>query len=399
MSRYFDQVRSISRKLPQRQQEAGTVPDAGTVPLPKPQLVVPAREAPAQESLTQPEPLVAANPSGIPVSGVPFSGVPLSYPPLGVPRAQYRIRQAALVQDGHSLGEQALYEALWDHAQPQDKESKLITIGYRQMGVLARLTVNNSKANIKSLMQKLAVEEIASFTHAQGTTYRVFSYPAILQRRRDAGLTHYIKSRGVVFVNPETGTALTDRQRTKGTPLSGAPPLETGVPERGDSGTPQTDEKGVPQIEQHPYRHLSRQKEQTSTTTALAVVVRAVQETIGPIDNDAARRILENCYQRVPDATDDELDHYVRLTAFRIRKSTRVENPIGLMIAQVPKCFEGEPFREFREAEQQRRERARELDDPVATGRYQAVIDDPLASEPEKRLALAALGEGLKKGV
>ena len=387
MSRYFDQVRSISRKLPQRQQEAGTVPDAGTVPLPKPQLVVPARETPAQETPTKPEPLVTANPSGIPVSGVP-----LSYPPLGLPRAQYRIRQAALVQDGHSLGEQALYEALWDHAQQQDKESKLITIGYRQMGVLARLTVNNSKANIKSLMQKLAVEEIASFTHAQGTTYRVFSYPAILQRRRDAGLTHYIKSRGVVFVHPETGAALTNRQRVTGIPLSGTPHLKTGVPERGESGTPQTDEKGIPQMEQHPYRHLIRQKEETSTT-ALAVVVRAVQETIGPIDSDAARRILENCYQRVPDATDDELDHYVRLTAFRIRKSTRVENPIGLLIAQVPKCFEGEPFRQFREAEQQRRERARELEDPGDPGRYRAVLDDPNASEPEKRLALAVLGK------
>src|ERR1035441_4225791 len=93
------------------------------------------------------------------------------------------------------------------------------------------------------------------------------------------------------------------------------------------AGTPQTDEKGVPQIEQHPYRHLVRQKEQTSSS--LAVVVRAVQETIGPIDNDTARRILENCYQRVPDATDDELDHYVRLTAFRIRKSTRVQWPPG----------------------------------------------------------------------
>ena len=81
------------------------------------------------------------------------------------------------------------------------------------------------------------------------------------------------------------------------------------------------------------------------------------------------------------------------LTAFRIRKSTRVENPIGLLIAQVPKCFEGEPFRQFREAEQQRREQARELEDPGDPGRYRAVLDDPNASEPEKRLALAVLGK------
>jgi hypothetical protein len=92
------------------------------------------------------------------------------------------------------------------------------------MSELARLTVNNSKANIQSLVQKLAVEEVASFTHSQGRTYLIYSDVAIIERRRQAGLTHYIKSRGVAFVDPDTGAPMTARIRDKsGAPFSAIP--------------------------------------------------------------------------------------------------------------------------------------------------------------------------------
>ncbi|MDQ2840119.1 MAG: hypothetical protein M3Y72_03590 [Acidobacteriota bacterium] len=299
-----------------------------------------------------------------------------------------------MVQDGHSLGEQALYEALWDHATPQDKESKLITIGYRQMGQLARLTVNNSKANINSLLQKLAVEEVAAFSHAQGTTYRVFSYPAILERRRQSGLTHYVKRRGVVFVNPETAAPLTDRRRVQGIPFSGVPVIDKGTPDKGipffrhiEKGIPESDKKGIPLSDILPYRHLSSNREPSSS---LVRVVQVVQEELGVIDDAAVRRILESCYDGAPDAAIEEIEHFIRLQAARIHRSKGVENPIGLLIRQIPKFFVGEAFKQFR----QRREQAqsRELD-AVDTERYQAVLDDPNAAEQEKRLALAALAK------
>src|SRR5260370_25407493 len=51
--------------------------------------------------------------AGIPVTGTPDLGIPLSGVPLsGVPLKDIpsnRIRRATLAQDGHSLGEQALY--------------------------------------------------------------------------------------------------------------------------------------------------------------------------------------------------------------------------------------------------------------------------------------------------
>ncbi len=173
--------------------------------------------------------------SGTPQKGIPTAQPPTAEPPLYYPpvlsRPTARIRRAASAQDGHSFGEQALYDALWQHGHPYAGDCRIITLGYRRMADLARLTVNNCKANIQSLIQKLAVEEVAGFTHSHGRTYLVHNPAAVLQRRRAAGLTHYIKSRGVVFVDPDTGEALTARIRDRsGIPFSGAP--SSGTPER-----------------------------------------------------------------------------------------------------------------------------------------------------------------------
>jgi len=141
---------------------------------------------------------------GTPETGVPESGTRA----VQTARGPLRIRRAVLAQDGHSLGEQALYEALWRAAGRQSHQTRLITIGYRGMAELARLTVNNCKANIKALANKLAVEEISSYTHAHARSYLIYSFPAILERRKAAGLTHYVKTRGVQFIDPESGKAL-----------------------------------------------------------------------------------------------------------------------------------------------------------------------------------------------
>jgi hypothetical protein len=150
-------------------------------------------------------PLTGTTLAGVPDSGIPETTPPPFAPPLGI-SPKPRIRRALLLSDGHSYGEQALYDALWTHAQPSDHpHTRLITIGYRTMSELARLTVNNCKANIQALAAKLAVEEVASYSHSQGRTYRIYSPEATLQRRQAAGLTHIIKTRGVQFVHPDTG--------------------------------------------------------------------------------------------------------------------------------------------------------------------------------------------------
>ena len=191
-------------------------PVGGTSPEPASEEGSP-EEGPPEPGL----PNKAASGTGTPLSGGPRAYQ--AYPPV-LSRPLTRIRRATSAQDGHSFGEQALYEALWQHAHPHGDETRIVTVGYRRMAELARLTVNNCKANIQSLIQKLAVEEVASFTHSQGRTYLIYSYNAILHRRRESGLTHYIKSRGVLFVDPDTGEPLTTRLRDKsGIPFSPAP--------------------------------------------------------------------------------------------------------------------------------------------------------------------------------
>jgi hypothetical protein len=169
--------------------------------------------------------------SGVPQISAPVSGIPATAIPAAIPRPPARtagpqIRYALRARDGHSAGEQAVYQALWTGAEPYVENSRIVTLGYRSLSRLCGLTVNNCKANLRSLAGKLAIEEAGGHTYTQAKTYIVYSEAAILQRRKTAGLTHYIKSRGVVFVDPETGAEA-------GVPETAIPPNGTGAPEPG----------------------------------------------------------------------------------------------------------------------------------------------------------------------
>ncbi len=121
-----------------------------------------------------------------------------------------RIRRCLAAQDGHSLGEEVLYQALWKASQPEADDTRTITIGWRGMSQLCRMTPKNCKINTQRLLRKLALEILSPYNTPEsiGTTYRVFSSDTILRRRQEAGFEWVIRSRGVEFVNPATGAAL-----------------------------------------------------------------------------------------------------------------------------------------------------------------------------------------------
>jgi hypothetical protein len=271
------------------------------------------------------------------VSGTPFSGtLDKAVPVSGVLNRIHtplRIRQATLAQDGHSLGEQALYESLWERAQPFDKDGRIITIGYRQMSQVARLTVNNCKANIFSLIDKLAVEEVAAFTFSQGRTYKVFSYTAILQRRKAAGLIYYVKSRGVTFVDPERGNPITNRNRQIGPPEPGTPELgipRLGAPEEGRSGTPLSGELGAP----HSDTYLNRQEARNSFSNSTTTVRSLLQTQLPTFDNAAVDQLWTDCRLQVPDVSAEEIDW---LFGWKLPESRArgIENPNGFLLRAV----------------------------------------------------------------
>ena len=87
----------------------------------------------------------------------------------------------------------------------------MIVIGWRGMSQLCRMTPKNCKINTQRLIRKLALEVLSPYNTPEsiGTTYRVYSDEAILQRRRAAGLEWVVRSRGVEFVDPTTGAGIT----------------------------------------------------------------------------------------------------------------------------------------------------------------------------------------------
>ena len=129
----------------------------------------------------------------------------------GVPIGQrIRIRRCAATHDGHSLGEEILYQTLWKAALKESDETRTVVIGWRGMSQLCRMTPKNCKINTQRLIRKLALEILSPYNTPEsiGTTYRVYSDHAILQRRREAGLEWVVRSRGVEFVDPATGVGI-----------------------------------------------------------------------------------------------------------------------------------------------------------------------------------------------
>jgi hypothetical protein len=127
-----------------------------------------------------------------------------------VPAGRLRIRRCAATHDGHSLGEEVLYQAIWKAAQPESGETRTIVIGWRGMSQLCRMTPKNCKINTHRLIRKLALEVLSPYNTPEsiGTTYRIFSDQAIFERRQAAGLEWVVRSRGVEFVNPATGVSI-----------------------------------------------------------------------------------------------------------------------------------------------------------------------------------------------
>jgi hypothetical protein len=121
-----------------------------------------------------------------------------------------RIRRCAATPDGHSLGEEVLYQSLWKAAHPESAEVRTIVIGWRGMSQLCRMTPKNCKINTQRLIRKLALEVLSPYNTPEsiGTTYRVYSDQAILQRRREVGFEWVVRSRGVEFVDPTTGISI-----------------------------------------------------------------------------------------------------------------------------------------------------------------------------------------------
>jgi hypothetical protein len=384
----------------------------------------PVRRAPNSEALNKgaPDEGIAENCSGVgsprqkdiphehtpeaPYTSAPYIGAPdLGIPEFLLNRAP-RIRECRTVQDAHTHAEQNLYTTMYRLGSPiAGTRNKRLTIGTRTLAAAVPMSYSNCHANLRSLQQKFAIEEQGRLArHNDGKTFVVYGYETILERRREAGLTHVTKvTRAVSLVSPGAlagapalGAPVLQETRPQAnvgalnpsapTNNTGAPDsANTGAPDSANTGAPDSANTGAPVLE--PLL-VSKENEGTTGGKPASSVLNALTQSFGFVDDDAAIRIISESRRRVPDATDDEIAHFITGTANRLRRMTGLNNPIGMLIVQVPKCFEGESFKTYRAVEQQRREAEERQNREIA---IQVLNDDESPTEM-KQWAREVLG-------
>jgi hypothetical protein len=95
-------------------------------------------------------------------------------------RGRSKIRRCVLAQDGHSLGEEAIYQVLWRAGRPENSDpngSRTIRIGAAEVGCKINMAKKNVRQNISRLFEKLALEILEDFEtmSSQARLYRIYS--------------------------------------------------------------------------------------------------------------------------------------------------------------------------------------------------------------------------------
>jgi hypothetical protein len=332
---------------------------------------------------------------GVNLGPDPFIDPPLNLDPglnlTGGPakKRTFAIREAKLAQDGHARAEQHLYEMLWERARPHDEVSRLITIGFAGIAKLVRLSESNARINLRSLIQKLAIEEYSTYNCEQSTgrTYRILNYSEILRRRREAGYTWVMrKTLAVSFVDPATGEPLLSKPKKKAGPglklTGGPPPNLTGGPGLNLGGAPGLNLTGAYREEE--LENLSRE-----VASSVPVLYEHLSQ-YGHPDDDVIQRLFLACRREAADCTVDEIVHFIHHKG-AVAARLPVHNAMGFLLTAVPKCFCGESFTLYRataqreRAAQQAQRRREEAELEQWRQEQQALLADPAVDEQEKQ--------------
>jgi len=313
-------------------------------------------------------------------------------------KRRFPIREMKLAQDAHTRAEQQVYEYLWQNAKAIDEVSRTITIGFGAMARMVRLSESNARINVRNLIAKLAIEEFRDYNceRSLGRTYRIFNYSEILKRRREVGLLWYMRrTLAVVFVNPSTGQPVDLGLRKSafyksgsGLKLNGERGLNLTPPPRSNLG-------GKPGLNlEPPYREDDREQNLRETSSSSDSLLFDTLSQYGVADDDVLKRLRTQTRNICPDFTDEELVHFIHSKGALIRRrDSGISSPIGFLLTSVPKCFAGEAFQLFRKAQKEARDREaaeraqREAELENWRREQQAILDDPNASEDDKKWA------------
>ena len=257
------------------------------------------------------------------------------------PIGKWKIHHCLTVQDGHSANEQLLYEMLWRSAREVNPDERILAISREDMASQIRITVRNVKGVLDRLIEKLALERVIesnSFAR-KAATYRIYSYRAILERRRQAGFEWVTRANGVKFISSQMAQELLSRPK-----FTEADPRQPGaarvdVPSKDHLTTAVTTKDGG------------------SPVTASMDRRSAVPPELGPglrkinpvFDNAAVALLWRECRTRVPDCTVDEVLQFSNLKAAGIWADKNIRNTIALLLSSVSESFNSNSVYRFRQ--------------------------------------------------
>jgi hypothetical protein len=300
-------------------------------------------------------------------------------------RGRSKIKRCVLAQDGHSLGEEAIYQVLWRTGRMENGDpnsSRTNRLGAAEIGYKVNMAKKNVRQNIARLFEKLALEIIEDFgtMNSKARLYRVFSYKQILERRRAVGMEYVLRNKGVVFCNPngtevvsspayvvfpgdETSLRPAPPKRRKATtaPLSGSF-LEIPTPARGPAG------RGQGSAAENEAGDLE--------------IVSQALNRYWTVDEPAAVQLIRSCRRVREDARAEEIAFFVREKTELARQNRSITNPTGLILATVPQSFVGSTFDEFRG--RMERQAALALEEKERKGREEAETFAWLAAERDR---------------
>jgi hypothetical protein len=325
----------------------------------------------------------------------------------------YKVHRCYTVQDGHSAGENQLHSALWrsgvaDVSASNDPDTRRVTMGWDRMARKAGMSDKAAKRNLTLLIEKLAVDLLASEVSATrtGRTYRVYSYAAILERRAAAGMLYVIRDKGVRFQTETEVAAFSGAKATGPTDKTSTVDISSTVDKESTKTGDKTSTDTVDKTST-PLRSSLRTKERITTTTVidLSAVVEALAFYV-TADESAAQKIVASSLQACESASTEEIVSVIHEKAPLIVRNRSIENPLGLLIRAVPKCFEGSGILQLRRqwAAEKERLAARELErqrqnqefvEMVSRERRrcEATLADPASTDIQRATASKQLAE------
>lgn len=333
-------------------------------------------------------------------TSTPFVSSKLAHDESLIPgRGRSKIKRCVLAQDGHSLGEEAIYQAMWRTGRPESSDpngSRSIRIGAAEIGYKVNMAKKNVRQNISRLFEKLALEILEDFEtmNSQARLYRIFSYKQILERRRAVGMEFVLRNKGVVFCSA-TGAEMLSSPAYVSSPgnvttIRPAPPKKRRVSSASEP--------------LHYPEKVSAALVSTPTDDADLDMVSQALNRYWSVDHGAAVQLLRDCRRIRPDARADEICFFVKEKQELARMSRTITNPTGLVLATVPQCFIGSTFEEFRSRverraklvveESQRQEKQRnDLIEWLRKERQaqESIVNDPISSDLQRDAAVTRL--------